>query len=71
MKDSYTINEILGAMEEIRNIKREKNDSINKKKLSKNENSDIPINTLKLIEEAEKNKDEGINLKDQLTEEKQ
>lgn len=54
MKDSYTINEILGAMEEIRNIKREKNDSINKKKLSKNENSDIPINTLKLIEEAEK-----------------
>ena len=54
MKDSYTINEILGAMEEIRNIKREKNDSINKKKLLKNENSDIPINTLKLIEEAEK-----------------
>ncbi len=54
MKESYTINEILGAMEEIRNIKREKNDSINKKKLSKNENSDIPINTLKLIEEAEK-----------------
>ena len=54
MKDSYTINEILGAMEEIRNIKREKNDSINKKKLSKNENSDIPINTLKLIEESEK-----------------
>ena len=54
MKDSYTINEILGAMEEIRNIKREKNNIINKKKLSKNENSDIPINTLKLIEEAEK-----------------
>ena len=54
MKSAYTIDEILGAMEEIRNIKREKNYSINKNKLSKNENSDIPINTLKLIEEAEK-----------------
>ena len=56
MKDSYTIDEILGAMEEIRNINREKNDNINEKKLLKNKNSDIPINTLKLIEEAEKNK---------------
>ena len=54
MKDSYTIDEILGAMEEIRNINREKNDNINEKKLLKNKNSDIPINTLKLIEEAEK-----------------
>ena len=55
MKESYTINEILGAMEEIRNIKIEKNDNISDKKLSNNANSEIPINTLKLIEEAEKN----------------
>ena len=55
MKDKYTVNEILGAMEEIRNIKVEKNDNINDKKLLDNNNSDIPTNTLKLIEEAEKN----------------
>ena len=55
MKDKYTVNEILGAMEEIRNIKVKKNDYISDKKLSNHNNSEIPSNTLKLIEEAEKN----------------
>ena len=55
MQDKYSINEILNAIDDLQNIKKEKkidtiviNQPISKKK------SDIPSNTLKLIEEAEK-----------------
>ena len=55
MKDQYTINEILNAVDDLQNLKKEKkietiviNKPIPKKK------SDIPSNTLRLIEEAEK-----------------
>ena len=55
MKYQYTINEILNAVDDLQNLKKEKkietiviNKPITKKK------SDIPSNTLKLIEEAEK-----------------
>ena len=55
MKDQYSINEILNAIDDLQNSKKERkidtiviNKSVSKKK------SDIPSNTLKLIEEAEK-----------------
>ena len=55
MKEQYSINEILNAIDDLQNLKKEKkidtiviNKSIPKKK------SDIPSNTLRLIEEAEK-----------------
>ena len=55
MKEQYTINEILNAIDDLQNSKKERkidtiviNKSVSKKK------SDIPSNTLKLIEEAEK-----------------
>ena len=55
MKKTYTINEILSAVDEIRNRKKiktisSKNNSINK------DYSVVPKHTLKLIEEAEKTK---------------
>ena len=51
MDKTYSINEILEAVIELQNIdKKEKN----KKKIIENKNSSVPINTLKLIEEAEK-----------------
>ena len=54
MRTNYTIDEILIAVEEIQKTKREKNKNINQKKLTKIDDTSIPINTLKLIEEAEK-----------------
>ena len=55
MQDKYSINEILNAIDDLQDIKKEKkidtiviNQPIPKKK------SDIPSNTLRLIEEAEK-----------------
>ena len=54
MRSNYTINAILLAVNEIRNSKRKDKIEIkNTKSINKN-NKDIPINTLKLIEEAEK-----------------
>ena len=50
MEEKYSINEILIAVNDLQNIKREK--IVNKPVLVKK--SDIPTNTLKLIEEAEK-----------------
>tara|TARA_B110001452_G_C14835556_1_gene291806 strand:- start:318 stop:494 length:177 start_codon:yes stop_codon:yes gene_type:complete len=54
MEKKYNIKEILDAVQDLQDIKNEtitkaKNDLIIKK-----DNSDIPPNTLKLIEEAEK-----------------
>ena len=54
MKENYSINEILNAIDEIQNFKKKKNsDSIQIKKKVEIK-SDIPSNTLQLIEEAEK-----------------
>ena len=55
MKEQYSINEILSAINELQNFKKEK--KINTVTISKSiprKKSDIPTNTLKLIEEAEK-----------------
>tara|TARA_Y100000992_G_C21216531_1_gene468193 strand:- start:910 stop:1086 length:177 start_codon:yes stop_codon:yes gene_type:complete len=53
MNDLYSIDEILNAVDELQN-KKTKRVVINQKKSIKNQNEDIPQNTLKLIEEAEK-----------------
>ena len=54
MKSAYTIDEILDAVDELQKNNKKKIKNINKNKSTKTDNSDIPINTLKLIEEAEK-----------------
>ena len=55
MKEQYSINEILNAIDDLQNLKKEKKiDSIVVNKSIPKKNSDIPSNTLKLIEEAEK-----------------
>ena len=54
MEDNYSIDEILLAVNEIKNKKKEKNLEVKEFHPIKNSNSSIPINTLKLIEEAEK-----------------
>ncbi len=53
MEEKYSINEILNAVNEINELK--VNTQIKPKK--RIDNSDIPANTLKLIEQAEKSKD--------------
>ena len=53
MEEKYSINEILNAVSEINEVK--VNTQIKSKK--KVDNDDIPKNTLKLIEQAEKSKD--------------
>ena len=51
----YSINEILDAIDELQNTKKQKNKQLETPNKSiKNQQSDIPSNTLKLIEEAEK-----------------
>ena len=55
MKEQYSVEEILNAINDLQNLKKEKKIDtivINKPILKKK--SDIPTNTLKLIEEAEK-----------------
>jgi len=54
MKDCYSINEILLAVDEIKNKKKEKRFEEKEVRFTKKNNSDVPVNTLKLIEEAEK-----------------
>ena len=56
MKDNYSIDEILLAVNDLHNIKKDKNKKISKEPLNKPETSNIPKNTLRLIEEAEKSK---------------
>ena len=56
MEEKFNINEILDAVNEI-NSRRESISEIKNKKTIKNINSEIPKNTLKLIEEAELYKD--------------
>ena len=56
MQDNYSIDEILSAVIDLENIKKDKNKKILKDSSNKFDNSNIPKNTLKLIEEAEKSK---------------
>ena len=55
MEEQYSINEILNAVDDLQNLKKEKKiDTIVINKTIPKNKSDIPSNTLKLIEEAEK-----------------
>jgi len=54
MRESYSINEILNAVDDLQNLKREKKFNLESPdKKNKISNSDIPSSTLQLIEEAE------------------
>ena len=53
MEQHYSIDEILSAVDEIQNKKREKEKKISKTRLVKKDYSEVPKHTLKLIEEAE------------------
>ena len=55
MENNYSVEEILGAIDDLQKIKRGKK-IIAVKNTPKTDNSIIPKDTLKLIEEAEKNK---------------
>ena len=54
MEDNYSIDEILSAVDDLQNLKRNKNKKVSNDSNAKTEDSGIPKNTLKLIEEAEK-----------------
>jgi len=56
MEDNYSIDEILSAVNDLQNINKDKNKKILKESSNKFDNSNIPKNTLRLIEEAEKSK---------------
>ena len=56
MEDNYSIDEILSAVNDLQKINKEKNKEILKESSIKFDNSNIPKNTLRLIEEAEKSK---------------
>ena len=56
MKDNYSIDEILSAVNDLQNISKDKNKKISKELSNKSDTSNIPKNTLRLIEEAEKSK---------------
>ena len=54
MKDNYSIDEILLAIDDLQNFKKNKTKKVSNISNAKIEDSSIPKNTLKLIEEAEK-----------------
>ena len=54
MEDNYSIDEILLAVDDLQNINRNKIKKVSNFSNAKTDYSDIPKNTLKLIEEAEK-----------------
>ena len=56
MDDNYSIDEILSAVNDLENISKNRNKKIFKESSNKFDNSNIPQNTLRLIEEAEKSK---------------
>ena len=56
MDDNYSIDEILSAVNDLQKITKNKNKKILKELSTKFDNSNIPKNTLRLIEEAEKSK---------------
>ena len=55
MKQNYSINEILSAVEELQNKKKVKKNKIIENNFTKEDDLTIPKSTLKLIEEAEQN----------------
>ena len=55
MENNYSVEEILSAIDDLQKIKKEKK-IISVKNTPKTNISSIPKDTLKLIEEAEKNK---------------
>ena len=56
MDDNYSIDEILSAVDDLQNINKDKYKKNLKETSIKFDNSNIPKNTLRLIEEAEKSK---------------
>mgnify|MGYP005667454631 CR=1 FL=1 len=58
MEDNYSIDEILSAVDDLQNLKSNKTKKVSSVSNTKTNNSDIPKNTLRLIEEAS-----SINLK--------
>ena len=56
MEDNYSINEILLAVDELQNLKKNKTKKVSNNSNSKSDDFSIPKNTLKLIEEAEETK---------------
>ena len=54
MEDSYSIDEILSAVDDIQNMNKNKIKKVSNVSNSRSDNSSIPKNALKLIEEAEK-----------------
>ena len=54
MEEIYSIEEIISAVDDLQNLKRNKTKKVSSVSNAKSDNSDIPKNTLKLIEEAEK-----------------
>ena len=55
MENNYSVEEILNAIDDLQKIKKEKK-IISAKNTTNTDSSIIPKDTLKLIEEAEKNK---------------
>ena len=53
MDETYNIDEILSAVDELSNIKKRKKNIKSEKNSNEISSSNIPKNTLKLIEEAE------------------
>ena len=54
MEDNYSIDEILSAVDDIQNLKKNKTKKVSSVSNAKTDDSGIPKNTLRLIEEAEK-----------------
>ena len=54
MEENYSIDEILSAVNDLQNLRKNKTKKVSNNLNSKSDNSSIPKNTLKLIEEAEK-----------------
>ena len=54
MEDSYSIDEILSAVDDLQNFKRNKTKKVSSVSNAKTDDSGIPKNSLRLIEEAEK-----------------
>ena len=54
MEDNFSIDEILSAVDDLQNLKRSKTKKVSSVSNAKTDDSDIPKNTLRLIEEAEK-----------------
>ena len=56
MDDNYSIDEILTAVDALQNIRKDRAKKELKETSIEYDNSNIPVNTLRLIEEAEKSK---------------